>query len=354
MPVVSTVAPDLDVDGQVLNVNADTAAAAIAVALGAEKLVVLTDVEGIYADWPDRGSLLSTITVSAARELLSRVDHGMVPKLEACIRAVEGGVPQTHVVDGRKPHSILLEIFTDEGIGTMVLPDITGSEPTAAAPRRTDRDARGGPMTAGSDLLGRYAGAMVQVFGTPQLVLASGHGCWVTDVDGKRYLDLLSGIAVNALGHGHPALVQAVTKQAESAIHVSNFFTSEPAIALAERHPRRSRGARRVGRLLRQLRHRGDRGRDQALAPHRAHPHRRARGLLPRPLHRRPRPDPQGRLPRAVRAAHPRGRLRPAERRRRPARAPSTTRRRRSSSSRSRARPGCASCRPTTCASPAR
>ena len=90
-------------------------------------------------------------------------------------------------------------------------------------------------MTTGSDLLGRYAGAMVQVFGTPQLVLASGHGCWVTDVDGKRYLDLLSGIAVNALGHGHPALVQAVAKQAESAIHVSNFFTSEPAIALAER-----------------------------------------------------------------------------------------------------------------------
>jgi len=90
-------------------------------------------------------------------------------------------------------------------------------------------------MTAADDLIGRYAGAMVQVFGTPQLVLASGHGCWVTDVDGRRYLDLLSGIAVNALGHGHPALVQAVTKQAESAIHVSNFFTSEPAIALAER-----------------------------------------------------------------------------------------------------------------------
>ena len=90
-------------------------------------------------------------------------------------------------------------------------------------------------MTVGNELLGRYAGAMVQVFGTPQLVLASGHGCWVTDVDGKRYLDLLSGIAVNALGHGHPALVQAVAKQAESAIHVSNFFTSEPAITLAER-----------------------------------------------------------------------------------------------------------------------
>lgn len=90
-------------------------------------------------------------------------------------------------------------------------------------------------MTVGTDLLHRYSGAMVQVFGQPQLVLASGHGCWVTDVDGKRYLDLLSGIAVNALGHGHPALVQAVAKQAEQAIHISNFFTSEPAILLAER-----------------------------------------------------------------------------------------------------------------------
>lgn len=87
----------------------------------------------------------------------------------------------------------------------------------------------------GDELLARYAASMVQVFGAPQLVLASGHGCWVTDVDGNRYLDLLSGIAVNALGHAHPALVQAVAKQAESAIHVSNFFTSEPAILLAER-----------------------------------------------------------------------------------------------------------------------
>jgi acetylglutamate kinase len=131
--VVSTVAPDLDGNGQVLNVNADTAAAALAVALEAKKLVVLTDVEGIYADWPDRSSLLSSIEVSAASELLQRVDEGMVPKLEACIRAVEGGVPQTHVVDGRQPHSILLEIFTDEGIGTMVLPDPDPSATTSAA-----------------------------------------------------------------------------------------------------------------------------------------------------------------------------------------------------------------------------
>jgi acetylglutamate kinase len=123
IPVVSTVAPDLDHDGQVLNVNADTAAAALAVALGARKLVVLTDVEGVYARWPDRDSLLSELRASAARELLGTVDAGMIPKLEACIRAVESGVPQAHVVDGRQPHSILLEVFTSEGIGTMVLPD---------------------------------------------------------------------------------------------------------------------------------------------------------------------------------------------------------------------------------------
>ena len=125
IPVVSTVAPDLDTPGQVLNVNADTAAAALAVALGARKLVVLTDVEGVYADWPDRSSLLSQLSVSEAQVLLGKVDSGMVPKLEACIRAVEGGVPQAHVVDGRTPHSILLEVFTDAGIGTMVLPDPT-------------------------------------------------------------------------------------------------------------------------------------------------------------------------------------------------------------------------------------
>lgn len=128
IPVVSTIAPDLDQDGQVLNVNADTAASALAVALRAQKLVVLTDVEGIYAAWPDRDSLLSHLTVSGARELLGTVDSGMIPKLEACIRAVTRGVPQAHVVDGRQAHSMLLEIFTSEGFGTMILPDDTDDE----------------------------------------------------------------------------------------------------------------------------------------------------------------------------------------------------------------------------------
>jgi acetylglutamate kinase len=118
IPVVSTVAPDLDVPGQVLNVNADTAAAALAAALGARKLVVLTDV---------RESLLSRLSVSGAKDLLARVDEGMIPKLEACIRAVEDGVPQAHVVDGRKPHSLLLEVFTSEGIGTLIEADVEGA-----------------------------------------------------------------------------------------------------------------------------------------------------------------------------------------------------------------------------------
>ena len=123
VPVVSSIAPDLDTPSQVLNVNADTAAAALAVALGARKLVVLTDVEGVYAAWPDRASLLSSLDLTAARDLLTRVDDGMVPKLEACIAAVAQGVPRAHVIDGRQPHSLLLEVFTTEGIGTMIVPD---------------------------------------------------------------------------------------------------------------------------------------------------------------------------------------------------------------------------------------
>ena len=142
IPVVSTVAPDVDEPGQVLNVNADTAAAALAVALGARKLVVLTDVEGIYGQWPNRDSLLSQIVLTEARRLLETVDSGMVPKLEACIRAVEQGVPQAHVIDGRAAHSLLLEVCTDEGIGTMVLPAPSGevgAGPTAPPPPPTRR-----------------------------------------------------------------------------------------------------------------------------------------------------------------------------------------------------------------------
>jgi acetylglutamate kinase len=115
-----------DADGVVHNINADTAAAALAVALSADKLVMLTDVEGLYADWPDRSSLLSEISADRLERLLPQLSAGMVPKMEACLRAVRGGVPQAHVIDGRVPHSVLLEVFTTEGVGTMVLPVVPG------------------------------------------------------------------------------------------------------------------------------------------------------------------------------------------------------------------------------------
>jgi acetylglutamate kinase len=120
IPVVSTVAPGAD--GQLLNVNADLAAASLAVALGAEKLMVLTDVPGLYSDWPNRDSLVSEITVSELEALLPSLESGMIPKMQACLRAVQGGVPRSHVIDGRQQHSILLEIFTTSGFGTMVMP----------------------------------------------------------------------------------------------------------------------------------------------------------------------------------------------------------------------------------------
>lgn len=122
IPVVSSIAPDLDAPGQSLNVNADSAAAALAVALGAEKLVVLTDVPGLYRDWPDRESLVSKITAAELTALLPTLESGMIPKMTACLEAVAGGVPKAAIIDGRRPHSILLEIFTDAGIGTEVVP----------------------------------------------------------------------------------------------------------------------------------------------------------------------------------------------------------------------------------------
>ncbi len=143
IPVISSVARSEDAD--VLNVNADTAAAALAVALGAAKLIVLTDVAGLYADWPgtapgpaprgDPGGrppgpapdrppqVISELTVSDLAAMLPTLSEGMIPKMTACLTAVNGGVPQAHVLDGRLPHAVLLEIFTDSGIGTMVVPD---------------------------------------------------------------------------------------------------------------------------------------------------------------------------------------------------------------------------------------
>ncbi len=122
IPVVSSVAPDEL--GVVHNVNADTAAAALAVALGAEKLLVLTDVEGLYRDWPDSDDVIKEISPQHLAELMPTLAAGMVPKMGACLKAVTEGVPRATVVDGREPHAVLVEIFTDEGVGTQVLPGV--------------------------------------------------------------------------------------------------------------------------------------------------------------------------------------------------------------------------------------
>jgi acetylglutamate kinase len=133
IPVISSVARGED--GEVYNVNADTAAGALAVALQAAKLIVLTDVDGLHADWPaatddggpqpgveEAGDVIDHLTAAELERMLPELSAGMVPKMEACLRAVRGGVPQAHVLDGRVPHALLLEVFTQEGIGTMVVP----------------------------------------------------------------------------------------------------------------------------------------------------------------------------------------------------------------------------------------
>ena len=121
IPVVSSIAPDLDHPGHSLNVNADAAASALAVALGAAKLVVLTDVAGLYADWPNRDSLVSHLNSAELRAMLPKLESGMIPKMTACLEAVEGGVETAAIIDGRVPHSVLVEIFTSKGIGTEVV-----------------------------------------------------------------------------------------------------------------------------------------------------------------------------------------------------------------------------------------
>lgn len=123
IPVIATVALDDSGTGLLYNVNADTAAAEIAVALGAEKLMLLTDVPGILRDPQDTGTLIAELGRGEVAGLIESgiVSGGMIPKVECCARAVDGGVSRAHIVDGRSPHSLLLEVFSDRGIGTMIV-----------------------------------------------------------------------------------------------------------------------------------------------------------------------------------------------------------------------------------------
>ena len=139
IPVVSSVARGED--GEVYNVNADTAAAALAVALGAAKLMILTDVPGLYRTWPPTSDVISEVGADELATMLPGLSTGMIPKMEACLTAVRGGVPQAHVVDGRQPHAVLLEIFTDSGTGTMVVPHAPAGAPTARPAQAPAREA---------------------------------------------------------------------------------------------------------------------------------------------------------------------------------------------------------------------
>ena len=185
----------------------------------------------------------------------------MVPKIEACLRAVDGGVPSAHVIDGRVEHCVLVELFTDEGTGTKVVPH-------DAAPKRL-QDALARPV-------------MMNNYGTPPLALVSGDGAVVTDADGKTYLDLLGGIAVNVLGHRHPAVIEAVTTPAQHARATPRTCTPPNRASPWPRRSSATSAPSGAGVLL-QLRHRGQRGRLQDHPADRPHQDRRRRGRLPRP-----------------------------------------------------------------------
>ena len=314
IPVISSVAPDTD--GLVHNVNADTAAAALAVALGAEKLMVLTDVEGLYRDWPDSDDVIQEISPERLAELMPSLDSGMVPKMQACYDAVTGGVPRATVVDGREPHAVLLELFTKEGVGTQVLPGVETRLRKAYASgelKESEHERRPEAATPTS---------LMNTFGPPKLVLTRGEGPYVWDDAGKQYLDLLGGIAVNSLGHAHPALVGAVTDQLQTLGPRLELLRHRPAGRPSRSACSSSSGLDRLSHrsgqgVLRQLRRRGQRGRAQADPAHRPHPRGRHRGRLPRPHDGLARADRQGGLPRALRAAARRRHLRAVRRRRR-------------------------------------
>ena len=119
IPVISTIG--IGQDKEIYNVNADTAASAIASAIKAQKLVILTDVSGLMENYPDEKTLIPTIDITKLKELLPTLDEGMKPKMQACLEAVESGVVRAHVIDGRSPHAVLVEVFTNSGTGTMVI-----------------------------------------------------------------------------------------------------------------------------------------------------------------------------------------------------------------------------------------
>ncbi|MFM8349952.1 MAG: acetylornithine transaminase [Actinomycetales bacterium] len=229
LPVVSSLAANRDFTGEaadrpLLNVNADMVAGAIAAAMGARALVVMTNVAGIYANWPDQDSLLTDVTLADLNALLPSLQDGMIPKLAGCLHALQSGVPEAYVVDGR-PVGALGRCLAGQGDGTR----IRGADAELVAPGDSER-----PMPA-VEWSTHWSAVMMHNYATPPIRLVRGHGARVWDGDGNEYLDMLAGIAVNALGHGHPGLRRAVHQQMRQLGHVSNLAASDPAMGLADR-----------------------------------------------------------------------------------------------------------------------
>jgi acetylornithine/N-succinyldiaminopimelate aminotransferase len=213
IPVISPIARDAEDADVFYNVNADSAAAAIAAGTGAEKIVFISNTHGIQCD----GKLLSSLAETDARELIAQgvIQGGMIPKTEACIQALRGGVKKAHIISGLNTHALLLEIFTDEGVGTEILRDKGAQFSTAEV-----------MQTFESYVIGNYTRIPV--------VPVRGKGSFLWDCTGKRYIDLFPGWAVNGLGHCHRNVVRAIKEQSEMLLHVPNNFYIEPQGRLAE------------------------------------------------------------------------------------------------------------------------
>ncbi len=193
--------------------NADTAAGAVAQALNAEKLVMLTDVEGLYRDWPNSHDVIEVLTADELRSMLPTLSSGMIPKMEACLRAVDAGV--SRCARDRRARSA-------QSAGRSLHRSWCGNDGGTH---------EGRAMTWQQ----RWPAAMMSNYGAPQVMLTRGKGSRVWDSGGNEYVDLIAGIAVNALGHGDPRITDAITDQLNTLGHVSNLYASEPGLQLAEK-----------------------------------------------------------------------------------------------------------------------
>ncbi len=223
IPVVASVGADRD--GNSYNINADEAAGAVARALGAYKIMFLTDVAGWLRDAADPDSVVSQASPDEVQEALESVAGGMRPKLAACLDAIHGGVTFAHIVDGRVPHSLLLELFTDAGQGTKIGMDRV-SATSLAELQALERE---------------YA---IGTYVRNPVAFVRGQGCTLWDADGNEYLDFLAGISVLNVGHCHPRVVEAVRDQASTLTHATNLYYTEPAMRLSAELSRGSLGGK--------------------------------------------------------------------------------------------------------------